>query len=278
MSAEVTPHERLWWTGQLAGRRLRDETEATIVSPVLKSNAGSNPVLCIADDGERYWVKFANNPQTSQTLVPEVVVPELAAFIDAPVLAPVRLAVHPELVGETYDPSGLLRIPDGLAHGSPLIEDVIAREDKLSQVRRDHNRQRIAMLLVLWDWAMGQDPQWLYDEAEHGSVWSFDHGMWLDAGEGPWTEKGLETVSTTGWTFDEKIPEGLDAAAFIEAADRLDEVKATDVLSALSRVPRQWEPDDAVLEALGWCLYTRKPGAATRARQMSAQFARGGKR
>lgn len=278
MSVSPTPHERAWWEGQLAARPQDEGPEATIVSPVRKSDAGSKPLLCIADDGQRYWVKFANNPQSSQTLVPEVIVPELAALIDAPVLTPVRLAAHPGLVGETYDPSGLYKIPSGLAHGSPLVEDVIAREDELAHVRRDHNRQRIPALLVLWDWAMGQDSQWLYDELENGSIWSFDHGMWLDAGEGAWTEKGLQNVSTGQWSFNETIPGGLDAATFIEVADRLDDVDASDILSAVSRVPRQWAPDDAVLEALGWCLYTRKPGAAARARQMSAQFTKGGRR
>ena len=243
-----------------------------------KSDAGSKPLLCIADDGERYWVKFPNNPQTSQTLVPEVVIPALAELIGAPVITPVRLVVHPELEGETYDPAGLYRIPDGFAHGSPLVEDVVAREEDLDHVRRDHNRQRIPLLLVLWDWAMGDDPQWLYDEQDQGSIWSFDHGWWLDAGEGPWTETGLATLSTQPWQFSESIPHGLDASTFITAANRLDEVTSSAVLSALSRVPRQWEPDDALLEALGWCLYTRKPGAAARAREMSARFAKGGRR
>lgn len=280
MTTSPSPHAREWWTGQLAGHREDADAgvEATIVAPVRKSDAGSKPLLCIADNSERYWVKFPNNPQTSQTLVPEVVIPELAALIDAPVITPVRLAVHPELVGETYDPSNLHKIPAGLAHGSPLVDDVAAREEDLDHVRRDHNQLRIPRLLLLWDWAMGEDPQWLYDEHEQGSIWSFDHGWWLDAGEGAWTEPGLVNVSTQPWTFDEAIPDGLDAGAFIEAANRLDEVTAPDILSGLSRVPRQWEPDDAVLEGLGWCLYTRKPGAAARAREMSARFAKGGRR
>lgn len=275
---EPTPHTRTWWNGRLAPLRADGIADATIVATVKRSDAGSRPLLCIADDGQRYWVKFSNNPQSTQTLIPEAVVPALGALIGAPTIAPARLAVPKDLVGETYDNAGLHRIPPGLAHGSPLVENVAAREDELDHALRDDNQRRIAALLVLWDWGMGADPQWLYDEDLTGSIWSFDHGFWLNTGEGPWTERALHTLSTQRWPFEESIPRSLDASTFLHIADRLDEIGAEDVLSAVSHVPRQWEASDAVLEALAWCLYTRIPGVAARARNQSVAFARGGRR
>lgn len=249
-----------------------------MVADVEHCAAGSNPMLCVADNGDKYWVKFANNPQGAQTLVPEVVVPALARLLDAPVLQPAFLAVDDALVGIPYSPDELKRIPPGLAHGSPLVESVGAREDELTHAQRDGNAQRIPALLVLWDWAMGEDPQWLYDEHEHGTIWSFDHGFWLDVGESHWTEESLATVSTARWTFEESIPARLDAGAFVAAADRLERVDAADIVSALSRVPRAWAPDDALLEALGWCLYTRIPGVVARAHEQAGRASRGGQR
>lgn len=278
MKHEPGPHSRTWWDGRLAPLRSEDSADATIIATVQQSDAGSRPLLCIADDGQPYWVKFSNNPQSTQTLVPEVVVPALAALIDAPTITPVRLAVPNDLVGATYDNAGLYRIPPGLAHGSPLVESVTAREDALDHVLRDDNQRRIAALLVMWDWCMGADPQWLYDENINGSIWSFDHGFWLNTGEGPWTESALRTLSTQRWPFEEPIPHGLDSSTFLQVAARLDEIRAEDVLSAVSHVPRQWEASDAVLEALAWCLYTRKPGVAARAREQSARFVKGGRR
>lgn len=169
-------------------------------------------------------------------------------------------------------------MPATIAHGSPLIELAGAREDELAHVQRDGNARRIPSLLLLWDWAMGGDPQWLYDEEAHGAIWSFDHGFWLDAGENQWTEGSLATVSTARWTYEERVPTQLDREAFLEAAERLEGVQASDLVSVLSRVPRAWMPDHALLEGLGWCLYTRIPGVAARAREQASKASRGGHR
>lgn len=269
------------WEGAVRG--LRDVVVDSVPEPVLvaeleRGHAGSAPILFAADDGERYWVKFPGNPQGTQTIVAEAIISEIAPLIGAPVRAARRVRVGESFVGMPYGDAHIRRIPSGLAHGSPLIEDACAPEDVLGHARRDDNARRIPRLLALWDWAMGGDEQWLFDESAEGSIWSFDHGFWLDAAEAEWSREGLATVSQVSWPTPERIPNGLSDAEFYAVADELAAITADLLALAVSRVPREWEPDDGLLGAIGETLFARRTGAARRARTLGTQASRGGRR
>lgn len=271
-----------WWTAGVHSRRddsdLLPESRPTLTAILQRSRAGSAPLLCLTDSGQRYWVKMPGNPQGSQTLVAEVVVASIAPHLEAPVLPAALLDIPESWIGARYGPDGVYKIPGGLAHGSPLIEPAVFRDEQLSFPHLDDNPRRIPRLVVLWEWAMGSDPQWLYAEDSSRTIWSFDHGFWLDSGEGPWTRDALRQVAQMDWTPPSEVPGRVDTDAFLQAADRLERVTAFDLVSAVSRVPRSWEPDDALLGALAQALYGRRLDVARRARAHAAHIARGGRR
>lgn len=272
-----TPVPIFNWENRIAA--LRDEHSSDdwpeLAAALQTSMAGSAPLLCVANDGGKYWVKFPGNPQGTQTLVAEVIVAELGKLIGAPVVDAVRLKVPDAWAGRPYGPDGLHSIEAGLAHGSPLIEAVSVREDALTFARRDSNATRIPRLVVLWDWAMGEDEQWLYDEDAHSSIWSFDHGWWLDAAQGPWTTAGLATVARQPWEIPGEVPSAISPAEFYAAADVLDAITKEQLASAVSRVPRSWEPDDALLGDLAATIDARRAGVAERARARGTTMTKG---
>lgn len=252
-----------------------DEDAPGLVATLQSSGAGSAPMLCATDDGGRYWVKFPGNPQGTQTLVVEAIVAELGKLLGAPVLDAIRLKVPDAWVGTPYGPDGLHKIEAGLAHGSPLIETVSTRGDVLTFAGRDGNARRIPRLIVLWDWAMGEDEQWLYDDAANSSIWSFDHGWWLDAAHGPWTSEGLATVASQPWEIPGGVPRSIRPAEFYETADVIDGITEDQVALAVSRVPRSWEPDDALLGELAATINARRQGVAARARTRGTSTSKG---
>lgn len=249
----------------------------TLVGELQRSGAGSAPILFAADDGERYWVKFPGNPQGTQTIIAETIVAEIAPLIGAPARASRRVNVPAAFDGLTYGPDLLHRIPAGLAHGSVLIPHATEREGELGRANRDDNARRIPRLIVLWDWAMGEDEQWLHDDDAQSTIWSFDHGLWLDTAEGPWTQQSITAVTGTPWNPPGRIPKGLDAAEFFAAASALDAITEEQLALAVSRVPRDWEPDDGLLGMLGAMLYARRDGAAARARALGSSTTKGGR-
>ena len=270
------------WAGRV--RELRAATWAkppdtpVLLAELQRSSAGSSPILFAADDGEKYWVKLPDNPQGTQTIVAETIVAEIAPLLHAPVREARRVLVPSSFRGTPYGPDALYRIKEGLAHGSLLVEHATEREGELSHAKRDDNARRIPRLIVFWDWALGQDEQWLYDDDESSTIWSFDHGLWLDAAEAPWTLQGLLAVADIPGGTPEVIPHGLDSAAFFETADALERITEEQLALALSRVPPTWEADDGLLGALGEMLFKRRPGAADRARALGSRTSKGGQR
>lgn len=280
MSAAALQREE--WTARV--RSLRDQTQRELapvpelVAVLQQSYAGSAPLLCAADDGNEYWVKLAGNPQGTQTLVVETIVAELGQLISAPVIHAQRVRVPATWQGQPYGLDLASRIEDGLAHGSRLVRDTVGRQDDLLHLGRDDNARRMPRLLALWDWAMGRDEQWLYDESADRTIWSFDHGLWLDAAEGEWTQPGLRAVRDAAWAYPGRIPAQIDPAECYTSADRLEQITAEQIASAVSRVPRMWEPSDALLGDVAATLDHRRHGAAERSRKLGTRTSKGARR
>jgi hypothetical protein len=249
----------------------------TLVGELARSGAGSAPMLFLADDDKQYWVKFPGNPQGTQTLVAETIVAAIAPLIDAPTRETRRLRIPPAHVGTPYGKDQPRQVPSGLAHGSLLIENATEQVDELRFARRDDNARRIPRLLVLWDWAMGTDAQWLHDDDANSTIWSFDHGLWLDAGPGAWTPEGIRTAAEGAWTLQGTIPPGISATEFYSAATALEAVAPEQIAAAVANVPPEWKPDNGLLGALGETLYARRRGAAARARALGTSITKGGR-
>lgn len=249
------------WKGLLGGVPRR-EPSGTIRAVLRSYNDGSRASLVLTAAREKYWIKCLGNPQGDLILATERLVSGVGELIGAPVRPTRLLRIPADLAGVQYGPSSFFR--ESIAHGSLHVE---AAEEAYGFLypRRDHNAQRRAAIVALWDWCMGDDEQWLYDHGNESSLWSFDHGFWLGGDGGDWDPSLLQRLVSTPWEH----PEPLPAAARSEAsliADKIEQITANQIVEVLASVPLEWGLDDHALEVAGWFLYRRRIDVAQRMR------------
>jgi len=247
------------WVGALAGEQ-RPDAERTIRAVIDGYGDGTYASLVLTDDGSRYWCKQLGNPQGDHVLVNEAVLAAAARLIGAPARPTTHLYIPPELAGEPFGPG--LKFRTGIAHGS-LHLDAAEERDEAAYVRRGDNAARWAAIVAAWDWLLGDDGQWLYDQANDYEVWTFDHGFWLGGDGGDWTGSMLARLLGAPWSWG-KLPSGIDRSALHATAARLRQVSSSDVLGAVAQAHPSWGTSDAELETLAWFLYNRRASVATR--------------
>lgn len=242
--------------------------EASIFAVAQVANTGSVPFLGLADDGERYWVKYMGNAHGTDSLMAERVVASLARKLDAPMRRSVLLDVPVHL---THD-SRLLGsgIQAGMAHGS-LFLGACQEKNVLDSVYRDGNKTRQPRFIALWELCYGEDEQWLYDRDNDEQVWSFDHGYWITGGEPePLTIESLE-ITLSGWKPWDGSVRGMDPEAFLEVGTLLEGLTVSDFIDAVASVPVTWGIPNDLLESLAWWLYYRRTHVAQRMRTLATK-------
>ena len=234
---------------------------------------GSMPLLALGDDGGRYWVKLAANPQGPMVLVNEQIVARCGELIGAPTCR-VRVVDVPDALAGMV--SGV-RVDAGLAHGSVNVDDTVNRLF-LDHRAHDDNPRRHAGLFALHDWCWGRDSQWLFALSDEHKTYSHDHGHFFPGGP-DWpahAESLRDSVDTPHRLQDEVAqsdPGGLDRAAVMEVADALDAVTTDDLANILSGIPSEWPVADGDLELMGFFLERRAPQVAERLRAMTGEGA-----
>ncbi len=256
------------WRGELAGRR-GDEALITATAPLRKAQppAGTKPVLVLADDGQRYWLKAINNPQRPNIPAVEQIVGRCGALIGAPVASVALVTIPEELAGYPLYPGVALEA--GIAHGSL---DVVSAQSiwSLDHVERDDNRSRYSGLIALYDWCWGGDPQWLYQtgtkpnqtETFDYEYYSHDHGEYLLSRE----EWSLDTILPK---VDEPhlLPRYPAPSMLLDSsglAERITAVTHGQLVEVLSAIPSSWPVSDAQLELIGFFLERRRDAVAAR--------------
>lgn len=237
------------------------ELRVSLVAPLQASRSGSAAFLGLASDERQYWVKVPNNPQGARGLITERIVYGLGELLGAP--TPERaLVTIPSGMRWEFSPG--LRLRPGLAHGSLNIEPVVEHDEWGTFGGLDHNRERTAAILALWDLCLGEDPQWLHHVSEDMSVYTFDHGLWFGGGA-DWTLDDLRSVGVRPWNFD--LDAGIASAAQLRStADRLEELTLQDFLAVTNSVPLEWDTSAAEMSALASILYVRVEGVVDRLR------------
>lgn len=259
------------WRGLLAGRR-GDGALITAVVPLRSAQppAGTKPVLVLADDGQRYWIKAVNNPQHPNIPIIEQIVGRCGALIDAPVCPVDLIAIPDELAGYPLYPGVALEA--SIAHGSlDMMSSHVTWA--LEHAERDENRSRYLDLIALYDWCWGDDPQWLVQTGtRENPTETFDHEYYSH-------DHGDYLFSRTGWTHD-SIMESIDEphilpvalplstlVGFSELADRIAAVTHEQLVEVLSAIPAAWPVSDAQLELIGVFLERRRDAVAARVRE-----------
>jgi hypothetical protein len=237
---------------------------------VAKAETGARPVLAVADDRQRYWLKWPGNPHGNLSLVHEVVVASIGELLGAPVRRVSLIYVDSDLVTDQY--SDGQRLPAGLYAGSELLTEV-EEDTKITRVRRADNAARFAYYLALWDLCLGTDLQLLYHLAEHDQVWSIDHGLWFDSHEDDWSPAHLAKQGHRPWPWpDGSATQPFKGDAFVRAGAAVDALTCRDLANVLSGVPLEWGISDDTLRTLARFIYERRSAVSERLREAAARY------
>lgn len=238
--------------------------QTRLISAFQPSGSGAAAFLGLAEDGHQYWVKAPNNPQGARTLITERVVYGIGDLIGAPLPASALITIPPTLRWELRPG---LSLRGGIGHGSRDITPVVEVDDWGLHAAQDHNRERQAPIIGLWDLCLGEDPQWLHRLDDDMSISTFDHGLWFGGGA-DWTLSDLRAVGTRPW---DDLDSGVASAqALLETADRIDALTLEDIRSVTETVPVEWDTTQGELSELASILFVRAEGVADRLRSAAA--------
>lgn len=124
--------------------------------------------------------------EMGRVLVNDQIVARLGELIHAPVPNVALIDVPAELVANQAEMAHMMA---GIAHGSQFVENVTERAGFEHAVVLE-NRQRFALLAVLFGWIGAQDHQFVYSKTGPQLVYSVDHGHFFPSGPA-WTEASL---------------------------------------------------------------------------------------
>lgn len=226
---------------------------------------GAGSFLVLADDGRRYWCKALNNFQSPRVPITEQLVARLGALIGAPVCV-AQLVLLDDIAGWEIRPGSGRLVEPGWAHGSLAVEPAIETRS-LEYRRDDDNARRHAGLLVLSDWLLGGDLQWLRALDEDNAYHSHDHGFFLTGPD--WTAETLRARQNEPVTLS-VTTDYLDRDELAHLAERLEGMTREEIDSVLSKLPAGWPVTDDELEQLAEVVDARCPQVVGRLRTLVA--------
>jgi HipA-like kinase len=150
-----------------------------------KWGTNAAPVVLSCDDGNVYVVK-CHDVASGRVPTNEQIVATLGKSIGAPV-ADVRLVDVPKALIDAE--SELSHMKPGISHGSRLIPGC-SESQGITHIDVPSNRNRFALLAVLYGWIPASDQQLIYALDSPHAVHSVDHGHFFPGGPA-WTLAGL---------------------------------------------------------------------------------------
>lgn len=221
-----------------------------------KGRSFAEPVTMKTENGEEYQVKGAvkNKPQTRRAMITEQIVGSLGKEIGAAIPKVALIDVEELAQAEP----ALDHFEDNIAHGSRWIPD--CNEDKISEIKHTdigENRERFAILSVLYGWFKSDDKQFLYEKTEPQRIYSHDHGHFLSGGP-DWNIQGLENEPAA-----EPDPSIVRVANITkdelqEAINRLNSIDEKTIAKAVAIPPESWNISMKERIALAKYLQNRK--------------------
>jgi len=229
------------------------------------SSGGSGSFLVRADDGKRYWCKSLNNLQSPRVPANEQIAGRMGTLIGAALCEAVLVRIPPDLVGWEFRPGRGLE--EGWAHGSAAVDPVVETRT-LDHRSRDENARRHASFFALYDWLIGQDPQWLVADGSDFAYHSHDHGHYFPGGP-DWTVQTLQEHADDACALPAD-PSGLDPQELVRLADCLCSIDQAALEGALATLPPDWPISDAELDEMIRFLDHRRVPVASRLRLLAA--------
>jgi hypothetical protein len=198
--------------------------------------------------------------------VTEQLVARAGQLIGAPVCEPHIVSIPSVLVGWEYRQG--LTLEESLIHGSLSVEPSIEVRGALDKRARDDNARRHAGIIALYEWMVGDDPQWL-ERGQDAEYHSHDHGFYLPPPGQVWTAASLHAFGTTDHALAGATPTGLDAPELERLAAALDAVTRQELEVCASNIPTSWPVTDGDMEAFVDFALARCQPVAIRLRAMA---------
>lgn len=197
----------------------------------LKLPSTSKPVLCSCSDGKKYVIKGSHN---SRQLVPDHIVGRIGQLLGAPVGEVCFSNIPAEL--KAVEPQ-LSDVGSGICHATLWIPDCIDLRG-IDHMDKDYNRERFALLQVLYSWTIANDHQLIYAKSNPFLVYSVDHGHFLNGSTG-WTPTSLRQIVPV--VLDQFFSTcGLPESVMATAKTRLVQITDEDIQLIAKELPDEW--------------------------------------
>jgi hypothetical protein len=224
------------WQALLAQFMVEPEDEPIAIRSFVGAPMGtaSRPIRALGIDGNTYILK---GRQAGRQIVNEQVVGRLGVLLGAPVALSYIVDVDETLTNDAEEPE-FAYFQSGLAHASLFIPDCSFDRSILGS-QQEVNRQRFALLCLLYGWVGANDRQFLYKTQHPSEVYSIDHGHFFPGGP-DWTIQDLRDAPEA--TLDPKIFQTFrfqlsEIQGALMALGKLSDEK---ILRVVARPPGEW--------------------------------------
>lgn len=129
-------------------------------------------------------------------------------------------------------------ISPGLAHGTLWIRDTTDRQ-WLDHTDKEYNRQRFALLSVMYGWLCSNDNQLIYANQEPHFVYSVDHGHFFPNGPN-WTVSSLTNASEAKPNEEIRAKCALTDQEINVALQALGNISVTKITETIAYPPDEW--------------------------------------
>jgi hypothetical protein len=225
------------------------------IARISRLRGGSQAQVMLADDGNKYVVKFLGNPQHDRVLANEYLACRLAQLIGLSAPEPVIIHVDEQTIREqqiTFTLAGCPGAPrPGLQFGSRLITaelifDFLPRT-MLGQIK---NVSEFAGTLAFDKWTSNADGRQVVfhknaHQRKYTAIW-IDFGYCFNAGEWSFPDSPLRGTYARNEVY-EHIASWDDFAPWLE---RIEEFSAAKLQEVADEVPCEWYGERSELESL----------------------------
>ncbi|MCC5653929.1 hypothetical protein LC609_29960 [Nostoc sp. XA013] len=214
---------------------LKNPEEPVLITTLRRAlNSSSRPVFARGIDKCEYVVK---GRQAGRQIINDQIVARLGLAMGAPVGKPQIVEISPELL--ELNP-GFSFLAPGKAHGTHFIPGCF--DDRDASKYKDHsgNRERFALLSVLFGWVHSQDEQFIYQTIHPNLVHSVDHGRFFPGGCA-WTAESLQNASEVEVDGKLILSCSLTNYDIRQALSALEVVKEETIIQAVASSPDEWE-------------------------------------
>ena len=225
------------------------------IEHVSRLRGGSQAQVMLADDGNKYVVKFLGNPQHNRVLANEYLACRLAQMIGLSVPEPAIIHVDEETIREqqiTFTLGNRAVAPHpGPQFGSRLVTDGrVCDWAPPSMLGRTRNRNEFSGILAFDKWTGNADGrQVIFHKGQHQrhcTATFIDFGYCFNAGEWSFPDSSLRGVY-----FLNEVYEGIESwDDFAPWLGRIEGISARQLQKVADEIPCEWYGERPELECL----------------------------